>query len=87
MKARASNIELLRILCALFVIMHHLLIHGLHIYDTTLDFGSYPWGYSLINQMCYVGVNVFILISGFFTIKFSWKKLLRLYLICAIIGG
>lgn len=87
MKARASNFELLRILCALSVIMHHLLVHGLHIYDAPLEFRSYHWAYSLINQMCYVSVNVFILISGFFSIKFSWRKLLRLYLVCAIIAG
>lgn len=87
MKTRVSNIELLRILCALSVILHHLLVHGLHIYDASLGFGNYPWGYSLINQMCYVSVNVFILISGFFSIKFSWRKLLHLYLVCATVGG
>jgi len=80
---RNSNIELLRIVCILFVIMHHVLVHGRGIYNVE----PYPWLYGFINQLCYVAVNVFILISGYFTIRFSWQKLLKLYLMCAVVGG
>ncbi len=70
---RQSNIELLRIVAILFVICHHIIVHGLKIYDMPIE--AYPWLYSFVNCICYVGVNVFILISGYFSIKFSWKKL------------
>lgn len=81
---RNSNIELLRIVCILFVIIHHILTHGCGIYSGNLT--PYPWFASYINQLCYVAVNVFVLISGYFTIRLSWKKVARIYWLCAIIG-
>jgi len=84
-KERNSNIELLRIVCILFVIMHHVLVHGCGIYKDSVE--SYPWLLSFVNQLCYVAVNVFVLISGYFSIRFSWQKLIRIYLLCAIVGG
>ena len=40
----------------------------------------------LLDAFCYIGVNCFVLISGWFQIKFSWKGLLKLYVICAFYG-
>ena len=82
---RNSNIELLRIVAILGIICHHVLVHGVGIYRMPIE--NLTWGYNFLNNMCYVGVNVFILISGYFSIRFSWSKLLRLYLICAVVGA
>jgi surface polysaccharide O-acyltransferase-like enzyme len=37
----------------------------------------------LLNGFVFVGVNVFILISGFYGIKFKWKGVLNLFVCCA----
>lgn len=81
MKERQSNIELLRIVSMLFIVLEHILIMG-------TDFFSVPSGNQLlvansIIGFTYVGVNCFILITGYFGADFSWKRLLSLYLICA----
>lgn len=80
--ARDSNIELLRILCMFMIVLRHFVIHpldGNSIIATSL-------GGKTIDALCYVGVNCFVLISGWFGIKFSWKGLARLYIICAFYG-
>lgn len=81
---RNSNIELLRIISMLFIISHHFLVHGMNIWqDSSLS------NFCLLSlDACfYVAVNVFILISGYFGIKFVWKKILTVYLLTACIGG
>lgn len=80
MKERQSNIELLRIVSMFFIVIEHLLIMG-------TDFFSAPIGNQLlvansIIGFTYIGVNCFILITGYFGADFSWKRLLSLYLIC-----
>ena len=80
MKERQSNIELLRIISMFFIVIEHLLIMG-------TDFFSNPIGNQLlvansIIGFTYIGVNCFILITGYFGADFSWKRLLSLYLIC-----
>lgn len=81
MKERQSNIELLRIISMFLIVLEHLLIMG-------TDFFSSPIGNQLlvansIIGFTYVGVNCFILITGYFGADFSWKRLLSLYLVCA----
>lgn len=82
---RQSNIELLRIFAIIAIICHHVLVHGVGIYN--VPFEQHNWLYSFVNNLCYMGVYIFILISGYFSIRFSWKKLLHLYLMCAVIAG
>ena len=81
---RNSNVELLRIIAMLFIIMHHFLTHGMHILQNN------SWENFLfvsLNSLCYIGCVVFVLISGYYGIKFDWIKLLRLYILTASIGG
>lgn len=82
---RDSNMELLRILCMLFILMHHFFAHvfypGFMLIEG--DLGWYRAVCILINGFVYVGVNCFILISGYYGIKFRWKSLFNLYCICA----
>lgn len=80
-KARQSNMELLRIVAMLMIITLHYLDKG----DVLGDFAAA----STINQylvwileaFCYVAVNVYVLISGYFLVqsKFTFKKLFLLW--------
>lgn len=77
---RQSNIELLRIICMFFIVLEHILIMG-------TDFFANPVGNQLVVAntiigFTYVGVNCFILITGYFGADFSWKRLLSIYLTC-----
>ena len=81
-KERNSSFELLRILCMLFVIGGHLIGKGMQIpYD-----GTSPWGGGdymlarLLYSICVVAVSTFILISGYFGIKFNWRKLAKIWM-------
>lgn len=78
---RQSNIELLRLVCMLFVTFHHFIswgmAYGVHTGETF--YLKTFWG---LNGFVYIGVNCFILISGYFGINFKWRKLLNLYLTC-----
>lgn len=73
---RLSNIELLRILSILMIVVHHVLVHGVYhvVNHTTLHF---------IDSFVIYGVNIFLLISGFFTIKLKWKSVINLFWICS----
>lgn len=87
-KNRESQAELLRIVCMFFIVMHHFLAHGL--YPETFDLAAPLTGAKLssllANGFLSVGVNCFILISGYYSIRFKWKSLLNLYLTCAFYG-
>ncbi len=76
---RESNFELFRIICMLMIILRHFIIHpnGGNSILATSESGM------LLDSLCYVGVNCFVLISGWFKIRFTWKGLLNLYIICA----
>lgn len=70
---RKSNIELLRIVSMLMIMTHHFIIHAL--YPNVMD-GDAPVGAIWLNALCYVAVNCFVLISGYFTIRLSWRRIL-----------
>lgn len=83
--SRDSNLELLRIVCMLFILMHHFVDYVFYPDLAACD-GNMGWYRAVcvaINGFVYVGVNCFILISGYYGIKLKWKSLLNLYCICA----
>ena len=85
---RLSNIELLRIIAITMVLMLHYNMHGL--YPDVL-IGGTPFSWSslrgnMIESFCICAVNVFVLISGYFSIKLSVRSVLNLYIRCFIIG-
>ena len=84
-KERDSNIELLRIVCMLFILIHHFIVHALFpdLLVRDGDIGAYRVACIVINGFVYVGVNCFILISGYYGIKFKFRSLFNLYCICA----
>lgn len=68
-KVRNSNIELLRIIAMTFIVIWHISVHA---QKGELNSHNY------IVAFCTTGVNLFILISGYFGIKLTWKNLLTL---------
>lgn len=69
---RDSSVELLRIVLMLMIILHHFLVHGTGLAD--LIEGTYqvqpssPY-YMFVNSFLVIGVNCFVLISGYYGIK------------------
>lgn len=81
---RQSNIELLRMLCMFYIVLHHVIVHALPMVpDFSIFMGAEWYFLQLLNAFCFVAVNVFILISGYFGIKVKFKGFLRLYIMCA----
>ena len=75
---RSSSLELLRIFCMFIIVMHHFAVHSGFIYGQELLFNKF-----LVQGLLFggkLGVNCFVIISGFFLVKktFSLKKLLKL---------
>lgn len=71
--ARNSSIELLRLLCIFGILMMHAF--------AGIDTASSPLntaGHVLVNSLFNTGVTCFILISGYFGIRFSLEKLVQL---------
>lgn len=77
---RQSNIELLRIISMFFIVLEHVLIMGTEFFSDPL--GNQLYIANTIIGFTYIGVNCFILITGYFGADFSWKRLINLYLIC-----
>ncbi len=83
-KTRASNFELLRLVCMFYIVLHHFIVHGLK--------SAGYWGeainiYSVIsNSFIIVGVNCFVLISGYFGIQSSWKGFIHLYVATSVMN-
>ncbi len=82
---RQSNIELLRILCMFFIVVNHFMGHSLIKYSVLNSHFELNSSHFLLGFIV-VGVNCFILISGYFGIKFKLRGLFKLYLICFFYG-
>ena len=72
-KTRNSSIELLRILLMTMIVMHHVVSSVI-----ALAFSSHSW--ACFDVFLHTAVVVFVLISGYFGIRFSWKRLFSLVL-------
>ena len=72
-KDRSSNFELLRLLCIFGILMMHT-FGGI---DTSVSFFNTEI-HVLVNSVFNMGVTCFILLSGYFGIRFDFKKLIRL---------
>lgn len=66
--------------------MHHMIIDSLfsvpQILKTEGDINGLLGSAIIVNGFCYIAVNCFILISGYFGIKLKFRGILRLYLFC-----
>ncbi len=86
-KQRESNIELLRLLSMFALLFFHFYTHSLlssDVYGSQSGFWkNFPLVLSSITSL---QVNIFILISGWFGIRTTPKKIINFYLICAFYG-
>lgn len=85
---RESAAELLRIICMFMIVMHHFLVHGLfpETFDPAVPLTAAKITSIVLNGFLSVGVNCFVLISGYYSIRFKWKGLLNLYFTCFFYG-
>ncbi len=82
-KQRNSAIELLRIIAMIMITFHHFACHGGFAYIAS-DFSIPHLWYSLILMGGKIGVDIFVLISGYFLIKddrsvFNLKRILKFW--------
>ena len=75
--ARSSNFELLRIVAMFMIVLYHCLT------ECMMADPSNRWVLSMY-YLSHWGVPVFILLSGYFTIKLSVKRVVDFWLYCAI---
>ena len=79
-KIRESNIELLRVFATFMILVLHANFVALSA-PSQLDIASSPFISFIrffIESLCIVSVSIFIYISGWFTVKTSWKSVLTL---------
>jgi surface polysaccharide O-acyltransferase-like enzyme len=79
---RELNTEILRILIMLFIIMHHMILNGFGLREiemNNLEQLNIIW--SGVNAFLVVSVNVFFIISGYYSIKFSLNKTVNIILV------
>lgn len=79
---RESNGELVRLICMQFILLHHFIIYGLPVDIRSLiaPVNAESIVAVFATGFVYVAVNCFILLSGYYGIKFKWSGLLHLYL-------
>lgn len=66
---RKSNIEFLRIIAMTFIVIGHIVLHGTH---------NSVCGSSFIRSITTTGVDLFVMISGYFCIRLSPKSLFNI---------
>lgn len=83
-KQRNSSVEILRFLLMLLIIVWHSLVHGVGLTSigNIPDFGISYLPTLIICSIAAVAVDCFMLISGYFGIRFSWKGLANLVFSC-----
>jgi hypothetical protein len=89
-KERDSNLELLRIVAMCFIVLHHFIVHGYQLsklcagYHSIFPVKNQVDSFLLLtgNSFFITGVNLFILISGYYAIKLKWKSVFSLFAIC-----
>lgn len=81
---RLLNVEMLRILSMFLIVCNHFLGHGLCLqdYDVTDSNRFVLW---FFRGVCYMGTNLFILISAYFQCKSNFKAKSILLLICQVL--
>ena len=80
---RNSSLELLRIISMIMIVFHHFAIHGGFEWDAPSLSIPYFW-YNFIIGGGKVGVDVFVLISGYFLVNkegslFDFKRILKFW--------
>lgn len=72
-KARQANIELLRIIAMLMVVVLHYLIKGGAAVSLAENFSAINIVLWFVKALCIVTINVYVLISGYFLLEAKWR--------------
>jgi hypothetical protein len=87
-KGRFSNIELLRIVLMIMIVLWHLLVHGkYHVFSSNWTLSDYV-DLSVLSIL-FFHVNTFVFISGYFGVSYKPKKIFSFYitcLLCSLVG-
>ena len=103
---RLPQFELLRIVAMFFVVLNHVIGYGLGIFesfsvDTSTSLGFFIWCLlQILKLIPLAGVNLFVLITGYFTIDRQqlrlrgiwrvwstvWVYAVSIYIICSVLG-
>ena len=81
---RESNGELLRLLCMLMIVIHHFVVHALYPNVLNLNVIGHTWdNHVLLFTHCFffIGVNCFVLLSGYYSIRLKPKSVINLWAI------
>lgn len=73
-KNRNSIFELLRLICMVSIVMYHMLVFGLN------NISNNFWFYKALTIILHFGVPVFVLLSGWFSIKLTVRRILSILL-------
>lgn len=87
-ETRSSQFEFIRIIAMFMIVYHHLMVHGAnnlgyhipYIQSTTNEIGVF------LNSFCIIGVNLFVLISGWFGIKHICKGIIKIVIDVILFG-
>ena len=85
-KTRYSSFELLRLVAMLLIVTHHMVVKYLKIcgYDDPYSLQEDGVLGIFLNSMAIIGVNLFVMISGWFGIKRVWSQMIRLIFDCSL---
>ncbi len=77
---RYYNLDVLRILSMIMIVILHYCFHGYHLTDAN-SIGYNTPALWIIYSFCYCSVDIFVLISGYFLCKseFKFKKIIELW--------
>ena len=77
---RNSSFELLRIVAMLFIVFYHLVTYYLYEIPNP-EFAQF---FTALLPTLHIGVILFMLISGYFGIKSTWKGLISLLMVVIV---
>lgn len=83
MSARQSNIELLRIIAMLMILVVHFDGACLGLPSPQMALSSSEWAKTVVESLSIIGVNLFVLISGYFGIRTDSRRILTYLGMCA----
>ena len=89
-KPRNQSIEVFRCLLMLAIVIGHSYVHGIYGLECGWPLQDKAWWPFLFTTMLVWHVDGFVAISGWFGIKFSWRKFLSLWgvmLFYGVVGG
>lgn len=83
---RLLSIELLRILLMILIILHHFILHGTGLiiaYAEQVNYSSTLNSKIILLSLTSMAPNCFVFISGFFGIKFDYKRMVRMFILAS----